>query len=210
MKRPSRIMIISWIAAALPAVRFIIAYAQGSYEPYPTLFLTQFSGTTAITFLLLSLACTPLRTIFSLSSLIQSRKVFGLTSFYYALVHALTFLVLDYQLKWNWLIPEFQNKPYLLLGLAALLLLLVLALTSIRSFQKRTADLWLKIHRWVYAAALLVLIHQYFAIKGDKRTAIVYLVVFVILMVLRIPFIKSKVRIKGEDGIQKINHWLLS
>lgn len=210
MKRPSKITIISWAASVLPAVWFIIAYAQGSYEPYPTLFLTQFSGSAALTFLLLSLACTPLRSIFSLSSLIQSRKAFGLASFYYALTHALTFLVLDYQLKWNWLIPEFQNKPYLLLGLAALLLLLVLALTSLRAFQKRTSDLWLKIHRWVYAAALLVLIHQYFAIKGDKRIALIYLLVFAILMVLRIPFIQSKVRIKGEDSTKKVNQWLLS
>ncbi len=210
MKRPSKIKIIAWVASILPAGWFIINYALGAYNPYPTLFLTQFAGKTAIVFLLLSLACTPLRNIFSCSSLNQPRKVFGLASFYYALAHALTFLVLDYHLKWNWLLPEFQNKPYLLLGLAALLLLLVLALTSIRSFQKRTADLWIKIHRWVYPTTLLVLIHQYFAIKGDKRTAILYLVIFGILMILRVPFIKSKVRIKREDSFQKINRWLLS
>jgi len=205
MKRPKKIKIIAWIASILPAGWFIINYTQGAYNPYPTLFLTQFAGKTAIVFLLLSLACTPLRNIFSLSSLIQLRKVFGLASFYYALAHALTFLVLDYQLKWNWLIPEFQTKPYLLLGLAALLLLLVLAFTSIKTFQKRTANLWIKIHRWVYPTTLLVLIHQYYAIKGDKRTALLYLAIYGILMILRIPFIKSKVRIKREDSFQKIN-----
>lgn len=209
-KKPSNIQILSFLISLLPAIWFIFNYAQGAYSSYPTLFLTQFSGKWAITFLLASLACTPLFTIFHINFLLQARKILGLASFYYAAVHAGTFIILDYQFNLRWLIPEFQTKPYLLLGLAALLLLLCLALTSGKNFQRKFAKLWIKIHHFVYLIGILVLIHSFFAIKGEKKTAFVNITIYLILMILRIPMIRDKISLKDHKTFQNLNHWLNS
>ncbi len=209
-KKPSNIQILSFFASLIPAIWFIINFTQGVYSSYPTLFLTQFSGKWAIIFLLASLACTPMYSIFHMNSFLQARKTIGLAAFYYAAVHAGTFIILDYQFNLRWLIPEFQTKPYLLLGLTALLLLLCLALTSGKGFQRKFSKLWIKIHRFVYLIGLLVLLHSYFAIKGEKTTAFVNLAIYLILMLLRIPAIRDKISLKDRKTFQNLNHWLNS
>ena len=209
-KKPSNIQMLSFLASLAPAIWFLINYTQGAYSSYPTLFLIQFSGKWAIIFLLASLTCTPLRILLSLNSILQARKIIGLAAFYYAAVHAGTFIILDYQFNLRWLIPEFQTKPYLLLGLAALLLLLCLALTSGKTFQRKFSKLWIKIHRFVYLIGLLVLLHSYFAIKGEKSTAFVNLAIYLILMLLRIPAIRDKISLKDHKTFQNLNHWLNS
>ncbi|MGV8027124.1 MAG: ferric reductase-like transmembrane domain-containing protein [Anaerolineaceae bacterium] len=209
-KKPAKIQLLTFLIAIIPAVWFLINYTQGAYNPYPTLFLTQFSGKYAIAFLLLSLACTPFYNIFNMNALYQARRSFGLASFYYAAIHASTFIILDYQLNLDWLIPEFIHKPYLILGLAAFLLLILLAFTSGKKFQKKFSKLWIQIHRLVYIIGLLVLIHIYFAMKGDKRFAFVYLMLYVVLMLLRLPVVKGKFSIKECPICQKLNHWLIS
>ncbi len=209
-KKPSNIQILSFLASLAPPIWFINNYAQGAYSSYPTLFLTQFSGKWAIAFLLASLACTPLNTIFHINSLLQVRKIIGLSSFYYAAVHAGTFIILDYRLNLRWLIPEFQTKPYLLLGLAAFFLLLCLALTSGKSFQRKFAKLWIKIHRFVYLIGILVLIHSFFAIKGEKTSAFIYIIIYLTLMILRFPVVRDRISLKEHKIYKNLNHWLNS
>ncbi len=209
-KKPSNIQILSFLAPLAPAIWFVINYAQGAYSSYPTLFLTQFSGKWAIALLLASLACTPLNSIFHMNSLLQARKILGLVSFYYAAVHAGTFIVLDYHLNLRWLVPEFQTKPYLLLGLAAFFLLLFLALTSGKNLQRKFAKLWIKIHRFVYLIGLLVLLHSCFAIKGEKRIAFIYIIFYLTLMILRFPVVRDKISLKDHKTFQNLNHWLNS
>jgi len=209
-KRFSRVQIITLLIPIIPAGVFLFNYTQHTYDPYPTLFLTQFSAKTALLFLLASLTCTPLRNILGMSAWLKVRKTTGLAAFYYALLHAFTFIVLDYQLNLNWLIPEFRNKPYLLLGLAALLLLIPLALTSPERVQVRLGKTWKRIHQLVYLIGLLVLVHQYFAIKGDKSSAVFYIIIYGVLMLLRLPFIKDNFRIRNCKICQTINQWLIS
>ena len=211
MKRKlTRIQIITLLVTISPVIYFLINFVKGEYFPYPTLFLIQFSGNMAILFLVLSLSCSPLQNTFGLGAMLRARKIFGLSSFYYALLHAFAFIGLDYQFNIGWLLPEFTSKPYLLLGLAALILLIILAFTSIKRFQIRYSLFWKKLHKIVYAIALLVGIHQYLAIKGDKLNAVAYLIVFSMLMILRIPAIKSKIVLKNCSGCRKINQWLIT
>jgi len=208
--KPAKIQLLTFLIVIIPAVWFIINYTQSAYDPYPTLFLTQFSGRYAIAFLLLSLACTPFSNIFNMNALHQARRSFGLASFYYAAAHASTFIILDYQLNLDWLILEFIHKPYLILGLAAFTLLILLAFTSGKTFQKKFSKLWVKLQQLVYIIGMLVLIHIYFALKGDKSIAFVYLMIYIALMLLRIPVIKDKILIKEYPICQKLNHWLIS
>jgi sulfoxide reductase heme-binding subunit YedZ len=209
-KKPSKIQLLTFLIAVIPAIYFFINYMQGAYASYPTLFLTQFSGKVAITFLLCSLACTPLNTIFSMNAFQQARKTFGLTSFYYAAAHVSAFTILDYRLNLDWLIPEFADKPFLILGLIAFILLILLALTSRKSFQRKFSKLWIKIHRLVYLIGLLILIHVYYAIKGDKSAAFFYLIIYSALMALRFSLLREKITIKNNKFLQKVNHWLIS
>lgn len=209
-KRFSKVQNITLLISVIPTGVFLFNYTQNAYDPYPTLFLTQFSAKTALLFLLVSLTCTPLRNILGMSAWLKVRKTSGLAAFYYALLHTFTFIVLDYQLNPNWLIPEFRDKPYLLLGLAALVLLIPLALTSGERIQARLGKIWKHIHRLVYLIGLLILAHQYFAIKGDKSSAVLYIIVYGILMMLRLPFIRDTLKIKPCTICQTINQWLIS
>jgi sulfoxide reductase heme-binding subunit YedZ len=96
------------------------------------------------------------------------------------------------------------------LGLAAFTLLILLAFTSGKTFQKKFSKLWVKLQQLVYIIGMLVLIHIYFALKGDKSIAFVYLMIYIALMLLRIPVIKDKILIKEYPICQKLNHWLIS
>jgi sulfoxide reductase heme-binding subunit YedZ len=129
-----------------------------------------------------------------MSALLKVRKSLAWLPLLLPCLHAFTFIVLDYQLNLNWLIPEFRDKPYLLLGLAALVLLIPWRSPPGERVQgtpgknNGSASIAGISHR------LLVLVHQYFAIKGDKSSAVVYMMVYGILMLLRLPLIRDTLK----------------
>lgn len=206
--RLSKIKWFTLLSAILPALWLIYQTWRGAFAPFPTLFITQYAGRFAVYLLLLSLASTPIRNIFSLTAFIYPRKIWGLASFYYAILHAFTFIGIDYQFNLQWLVPEFRDKPYLLLGLAALIFLLLMAVTSIKNIQKGIRSVWIRLHKGIYFFGLLILIHQYLAIKGDKRDALILIIIYSILMLLRIPTLQKVVTIRKKNKLSKFDQWL--
>ncbi len=140
------------------------------------------TGRTAITLLVLSLACTPIRNFFGLTSFLKIRKTLGLFAFLYAALHFTIFAVLDYQLNLAWIMDEIRIKPFIQIGLAALVLLIPLAITSINSFQKRLGKTWKALHRIVYLAVVLVVFHYLLAVKGDTIKPLIYMGITVFLL----------------------------
>jgi methionine sulfoxide reductase heme-binding subunit len=155
---------------------------------------TQRSGYYALIFLVLSLAATPLNTWFGFRPALKVRRTLGLFAFMFAGLHFLIFSVLDYGLDWSLLRGAIFEKPYILVGLTALTILLALAITSFKWWMKRLGKNWKRLHRLVYLAAPLVIVHYSWSIKGnilrlqgDILKPLTFGLVVALLLIARLP-----------------------
>jgi len=144
-----------------------------------------------------------------MSSFLRLRKTAGLYAFYYSLVHFLIFSGIDYQFNLEWLIPEITHKPFLIIGIIALILLFVLAITSIQNYKLKMGIWWKRIHLLVYGIAGLILIHVTLASKGDIIDPIILIGIYLFAMVLRLPFLRNKSIKKIPNWTRKLNTFLI-
>ena len=163
----TRIQIIINLISLLPATIICFLLARDTLSANPIQTITSITGQTAIYFLLASLFCTPMNNIFKMSVFIRIRKTVGLYAFYYSLVHFLIFSVIDYESNLSWILPEIAQKPFLQIGLVALTLLLLLALTSLQTIKNPMGIWWKRIHNLVYIITALIIVHITLASKGD-------------------------------------------
>jgi sulfoxide reductase heme-binding subunit YedZ len=180
----------------LPLVYLLASYLLGRLGFNPVEALTRQTGRLAVIFLLLSLACTPFRRIFHFSVLARWRKPLGLYASLYAVLHFVVFLILDYGLDLPLVLAEILQKPFIIIGALGLIILIVLALTSFRKLQRRWGKFWRTLHRLVYVAGLLILVHYFLAVKGDLLSLqggylgpLLAGGVLLILLMLRLPFV---------------------
>lgn len=204
----TRGQIITAILCLIPFGLMVINYARNNLTANPIQAATLQTGHTALNLLVLSLACTPIRNLFGLTSFLMIRKTLGLFAFFYAVLHFLIFIALDFELNLSWIQDEIRLKPFIQIGLAALILLILLSVTSIPIIQRKMGKTWETLHKLVYLAVLLVVLHFLLATKGDIFQPILYAGITLFLLLLRIfPFNKMKVVQKG-DIITSINSFL--
>jgi sulfoxide reductase heme-binding subunit YedZ len=180
------------IGALLPLVFLLRDYAQGSFIIDPVKEITTTTGRAALVLLLLSLACTPINTIFGLRRVLRVRRALGLYAFMYAALHFMTFVGLDYAFDFGLLGPAIFDQRFVIVGFAAFLLLLALALTSTRGWQKRLGRKWKRLHMLVYLAGGLVIVHFLWAVK-DGREPLRYGILLVLLLAVRVPWVRRTV-----------------
>ncbi len=144
------------------------------------------TGKTALILLVLSLACAPASALFGFKSALTVRRALGLYAFFYALAHATMFIGVDYGFDLALLPSAILERPYALVGAAAFLILLLLALTSTKGWMKRLGKRWTTLHRGVYFAALLVIAHFVWLVKLDVREPLTYGAIVVLLLALRV------------------------
>ena len=187
------------VGALLPLLLLIFDALRDNLTANPIQAATQRSGTAALVLLLISLACTPLYTIAGYAGFSRLRRPLGLYAFLYALVHLSIFLVLDYAFAWDLILPELAQKRYLIAGLAAFAILLALAATSFTLTMKALGKHWKRLHRLVYAAGGLVVLHVAWAEKGNLSTLsgdilkpALALAVLLVLLGLRLPPIRRR------------------
>jgi sulfoxide reductase heme-binding subunit YedZ len=135
--------------------------------PDPTAALSHGTGFAALRLLVLSLAITPVRRLSRhLAWLIQFRRMLGLYAFFYACLHLLVYLKLYAGFDWSTLADDLHHRRYIIAGFAAWLLLLPLAATSTRVAIRRMGRGWQRLHRLVYAAAILGVVHYWWIVKA--------------------------------------------
>ena len=149
------------------------------------------TGNAALVLLVLSLACTPINTVFGFKSALKVRRALGLYAFFYAVAHATMFIAVDYGLDIDLLKEAILEKPYALVGATAFLLLTPIALTSTKGWMRRLGQRWTTLHRFVYLAALLVIVHFVWLVKLDVREPLTYGAIVVFLLVLRLRWIRQ-------------------
>ena len=143
-------------------------------------------GKTALNFLLLTLAVTPVRNILGLPQLLRLRRMLGLFAFFYAVAHFTIYVVLDLELNWATLGADIAKRPYITIGFTALLLLIPLAATSTNGMMRRLGKRWTSLHRLVYVIAILGVWHFYWQVKRDVREPLLYAGMLTLLLLYRV------------------------
>lgn len=175
-----------FLTALTPFVYLVHALLTGGLGPNPIDSLTDQTGTLAIRMLLISLAVTPLRHLLKQTWPLRFRRMLGLFAFFYALLHVLIYTVLDQQLDIAFIWEDLAERPYVLAGTTAFLLLVPLALTSTKAMVKRLGRKWLALHRVVYLAGTAAVVHYVWLAKGDLLEPFVYLVILMVLFGYRL------------------------
>ncbi|HSQ40124.1 MAG TPA: protein-methionine-sulfoxide reductase heme-binding subunit MsrQ [Anaerolineales bacterium] len=194
LKRYTPLQILIHLGAWFPLARLVFEAFTGGLTANPIQHIEQRTGRAAISLLFLSLAATPLNSLFGWREPLQRRRALGLYAFLYATIHVIIFADLDYGLAWSAIIDTVFQKPYILVGAAAFLLLIPLAVTSFDVWKVRLKKNWKRLHQTVYFIAPLVVLHyawgkkgNFFALQGDILLPLIYGLIFLLLMLLRIP-----------------------
>jgi len=148
-------------------------------------------GRWGLKFLLITLSITPLRRWTGWNWLLRFRRMLGLFAFFYILLHFTTYAVLDQGLELALIIEDVIERPYITLGMAGLLMLLPLALTSTKGMMRRLGRRWQKLHRLVYLIAIAGVWHFYWQVKLDTLDAIVYALILALLLGTRVYYSKG-------------------
>jgi len=181
-----------------PALWIGMQWFTNSLGANPIQAVTQWTGRFAVVWLLLTLTCTPLHLLGEPHAR-KFRKPLGLYTFMYAALHLLSFVILDYRLQIGFIIKNLPYQTFIIPGLLGFLILLAMALTSNRWSIRKLKGRWNTLHRFIYLAGAAILIHAYWARKFDRRLIIVFIVIFTILMVFRIPPLQKWLRQKKKE-----------
>ncbi len=176
-------------AALLPAVFLVLATFEiggQSLGANPIEELLHEAGEWGLRFLLITLAVTPLRRISGLNWLVRFRRMLGLFAFFYISVHFLVYALLDQRLALGPIFEDIVERPYITLGIVALLMLIPLALTSTKGMMRRLGRRWQALHRLVYPAAILGVWHFWWQVKEDIREPVIYAVILAVLLGIRL------------------------
>lgn len=186
--------------ALLPALWILAALAGGGLTVNPYQAVEQRTGRVALILLILTLACTPANLLFGWRWALRHRRTLGLYAFAYAGAHLLILVGFDYGFAFRLLRADLSGKPFIWIGAGALLVLAALAATSFPVWKKRLGRNWKRLHRLAYAAALLALLHFFWARKGsltslsgDVLQPLGFAVVTLVLLALRIPSVRRRV-----------------
>lgn len=144
------------------------------------------TGWWALILLLVTLAVTPARRLTGRNELAAIRRPLGLFAFFYATLHLAIYLSLDQLFAWSFILEDVVERPFITVGMAAWLLLLPLAITSTRRWIVRLGRRWVLLHRLIYPAAALGLLHYFWRVRADTRTPFILASILVILLALRI------------------------
>lgn len=175
-----------WAGCLAPAAWLVAGLFTGWLGVNPIEKLTRVTGLTTLVILLVTLAVTPLRRLTGWNPLIRLRRPLGLFAFFYAFLHFSIWMGLDlgFQLSWVW--EDIVERPYITVGFTAFLLLVPLAVTSTRGWIRRLGKRWAFLHRLVYVATALGLVHFYWLVKADVRLPLLLVGVFTVLMGARL------------------------
>lgn len=143
-------------------------------------------GNWGIRFVMITLAVTPLRRITGWSWLTRFRRMFGLFTFFYILMHFLTWLILDQGFLLSAIAEDILERPFITIGFAAFLLLLAMAVTSTNGMRRRMGRRWQQLHYAAYAVGILGVWHYWWQVKKDTSDAQIYAVILAVLLGIRL------------------------
>lgn len=175
----------------------LVAYdgLYGRLGANPIEFFLRTTGVMTLLFLLVTLAVTPLRKMFSWNQLIKYRRMLGLFSFFYGCLHLITYSIFDKSLNIPAIGADIVRRPFIAVGMTAFFFLIPLAVTSTNGMIKRFGGKnWARLHRLTYVAAVLGVIHFWMIVKSDIFYPALFGLILAILLGYRIFAIQKRRR----------------
>lgn len=180
----------------LPLAALVWGWIDGSLGANPIEATTRALGDWALQLLLVTLAVTPVRQLTGWAGVMRLRRMLGLFAFGYAVLHVASYVVLDQFFAWGAIWADIVKRRYITAGLAAFLLLLPLAVTSTAGWIKRLgAAAWHRLHRLVYPAAALAVLHHFWMVKADAQQPLIFAAALALLLAWRLI---AALRRRGE------------
>lgn len=174
-----------WLGCLLPLL-WLLAAAFGVAEltlgANPVRELLHFTGKTGLNLLLLTLCMTPLHHLTGRLEWLRVRRMLGLFAFSYTLLHFVVYVVLELDLDFSDIGREIIKRPFITIGLVALLMMLPLALTSTDRAMRSLGRRWQALHRLIYPIAILAVWHYYWQVKADIREPLLYAAALTLLL----------------------------
>ncbi len=178
------------LMSLLPLLALYVLAFDDQLGADPVKEVIHFTGMGAFNLLLISLLITPIAKKYRQGYLLQTRRLLGLYSFTYALCHLLSFLAFEVQFDLELFLNEIIDRPYITVGMAALIILFSLAITSLASLKRKMGKNWQKLHNWVYLALLLIALHFFWSVKSDIVEPAIYFIIAILLLSQRKDKIK--------------------
>ena len=172
--------------------------------PEPIKEITHHTGEWTLLFLIFTLAMSPLKQITNMNIWISVRRMLGLFVFFYASLHMLTYVGLDYRFDMSEISKDILTKRFIFVGFAAWLLLIPLAATSSKKMMSIFKQYWKKLHRLIYLIAILGVTHFIWLVKKDITEPLIYLLIILFLLAFRVKFKIKKPKIKLEISFLKV------
>lgn len=176
----------AWVGGLIPLILLVVGVFTGGLGADPIEYVTLRTGFATLLLLMCTLAVSPVRRLTGWNWLAPVRRTLGLCAFLYVCLHFATYLV-DQGFALPYIVEDVAERPYVTAGFTAFLLLIPLALTSTRGWIRRLGKRWQKLHRLVYLAAGLGVLHFIWLVKSDLLQPLVFAAVFAVLMAFRVP-----------------------
>ena len=193
MRRYSKTLVFFLFLWPIYVISYQIIFNQLGPEPVDRI-INHFGEWTLI-FILLTLSMTPLKKITKSVEWIKFRRMLGLFTFFYASIHMLSYVGLDYRFDFEPLINDVLKKKFIFIGFSAWLLLIPLAVTSSERMVRLLKQNWKKIHRLIYIIGIFGVLHYIWLSKTIFFKPLIFLIILVILLLLRIKITRSASKI---------------
>lgn len=189
----NRVKAAAFALCLYPLARLIVLGASGGLGANPIEFITRSTGRWTLSFLLITLAVTPLRRISGWQWLIRLRRMLGLYAFFYAVLHFTTYFWLDQFFDFMAIAKDVLKRPFITVGFTCFVLLIPLAATSTNGMMRRLGGKrWQQLHRLVYFIAGGGVVHYWWLVKKDITLPLVYGGVLALLLGVRLAYARSK------------------
>ena len=175
-----------FILSSIPFLLISYKIFFNKLGPEPVKEITHFTGEWTLVFICLTLSMSPLKKFTNLTIWISFRRMLGLFVFFYATLHLLTYIGLDYRFDWSPILNDVVKKKYIFIGFAAWILLLPLVITSSQKMVLLLKKNWKKLHRLIYLIAIFGSLHYIWLSKTIFFKPIIYFIIILVLLALRI------------------------
>jgi methionine sulfoxide reductase heme-binding subunit len=181
------IKVVVFALCLLPLARLVAGFMLERLGANPIELITRSTGTWTLTFLLISLAVTPVRRLSGWNWLLRLRRMLGLFAFFYACLHFTTYIWFDQFFDWGAIWKDILKRRFIWIGFGGFVMLIPLAATSTNAAIRRMgARGWQRLHRLVYAIAICGVVHYWWLVKKDLTQPFIYTNVLVALLGLRL------------------------
>ena len=177
---------VTFLLALTPFILLLSKVFQNDLGPDPAQTLSIETGEWTLRFLLLTLAITPFTQIFKMIEIARLRRMIGLFTFFYGSIHFVSWIAFILGFRWLAIVEELVERPYITVGFLAYVILFLLGITSTNYMVRKLGRNWKRLHKFIYAASVLAIIHLLWILRTDITEAVIYGAVLAILLGYRV------------------------